>query len=161
MDMRVAQFGRVWMEKVKRFFRRAPQREQPRSARVGAWGEACAARYLRQQGYRIVGQNVRPTQHDELDILALKGETLVFVEVKTRKRDDFVRPVRAVDAAKRHALNRAAAAYVRRARQPNLFYRFDVIEVVGQPEAKEPPTIRHLENVFAFESRFYFSAGAR
>ena len=161
MDMRVAQFGRAWMEKVKRFFRRAPQREQPRSARVGAWGEACAARYLRQQGYRIVGQNVRPTQHDELDILALKADTLVFVEVKTRKRDDFVRPVRAVDAAKRHALNRAAAAYVRRAKNPDLFYRFDVIEVVGQPETKEPPTIRHLENAFAFESRFYFPAGAR
>jgi len=82
----------------------------------------------------------------------------VFVEVKTRRREDFARPLLAVDREKRHALNRAAAAYLRRARYPNLFYRFDVVEVLGQPEEGEP-LIRHVEDAFPFERRFHFPAG--
>ena len=77
------------------------------------------------------------------------------MEVKTRKQEDFGSPASAVDADKRHALNRAASAYLRKAHYPDLFYRFDVIEVVGQPE-KGKPEIRHIEDAFPFEKRFKF-----
>jgi putative endonuclease len=131
-----------------KFFKRK-KTEKPRSAQVGEWGENQAVTFLKKNGFQILGRNVRPNRRDEIDIIAKKGETLVFVEVKTRNREDFGRPVRAVDKNKRHALNRAAAAYLKRAKYPNLFYRFDVIEVLGQPE--DTATIRHLENVFSFE----------
>ena len=143
----------AWLwEKLVRF---TAGKERPRSARVGAWGEACAADYLERTGHEILGRNVRPNRHDEIDIVARIGHTLVFVEVKTRGRDDFGRPMRAVDRDKRHALNRAAAAFLRKVNYPDLFYRFDVVEVLGQPE-EGTPLIRHLDNAFPFENRFVF-----
>jgi putative endonuclease len=138
-----------------RLARRALRQPPPRSAVVGAWGEERAAAFLKAAGYTVLGRNVRPNKHDEIDIVAQKGEILVFVEVKTRRREEFGRPLRAVDKEKRHALNRAAAAYLRKARFPNLYYRFDVIEVLGQPEEGDP-VIRHLDDAFPFEARFKF-----
>ena len=129
---------------------------KPRSASVGEWGEEQAAVFLKRGGFQVLGRNVRPTRHDEIDLIARKGETLVFVEVKTRRQEDFGRPARTVDKGKRHALNRAAAAYLRNANYPDLFYRFDIIEVLGQPESVAPPTIRHIEDAFPFEVRRAF-----
>jgi len=142
-------------EVLRKLAGRGPLKQQPRSAVVGAWGEEQAAAYLKAAGYTVLGRNVRPNRHDEIDIVAQTGETLVFVEVKARRREEFGRPLMAVDKDKRHALNRAAAAYLRKARFPNLFYRFDVVEVLGQPEEGEP-LIRHLDNAFPFEQRFKF-----
>lgn len=133
----------------------------PRTAIVGKWGEDQAAAYLKKLGYSILGRNVRPNKHDEIDVVAQKGELLVFVEVKTRKQEDYGRPAMAVDQEKRHALNRAAAAYLRKAKYPDMFYRFDVIEVLGEPEHEEPPIIRHLDDAFPFEKRFMFPVGCR
>ena len=128
---------------------------QVRSAVVGAWGEERAAAFLKAAGYAVLGRNVRPNRHDEIDIVARTGEILVFIEVKTRRREEFGRPMMAVDKDKRHALNRAAAAYLRKAKFPNLFYRFDVVEVLGQPE-EGAPLIRHIDDAFPFEPRFKF-----
>ena len=127
----------------------------PRSAVVGRWGEEQAVAFLKAKGFKILGRNVRPDRRDEIDIVARAGEILVFVEVKTRRREEFGRPRMAVDKDKRHALNRAAAAYLRQAKFPDLFYRFDVVEVLGQPEDGEP-VIRHIANAFPFEQRFKF-----
>jgi len=138
-----------------KLFGKNVSKHKPRTAVVGMWGEKLAAVYLKNQGYKILGCNVRPDRRDEIDIVARCGRTLVFVEVKTRKQEDFGSPASAVDEEKRHALNRAAAAYLRRARYPDLFYRFDVVEVIGQPEEGEPE-IRHIEDAFPFEKRFRF-----
>jgi putative endonuclease len=140
---------------LQRLTGRGDAKPLPRSAIVGAWGEERAAAFLKASGYTVLGRNVRPDKRDEIDIVARIGETLVFVEVKTRRREEFGRPMMAVDKDKRHALNRAAAAYLRKARYPNLYYRFDVIEVLGQPEEGEP-VIRHLDDAFPFEQRFKF-----
>jgi putative endonuclease len=134
---------------------RRVKKSLPRSAIVGKWGEDQAVAFLKANGFAVLGRNVRPDRRDEIDIVAQTGETLVFVEVKTRRREDFGRPMMAVDKDKRHALNRAAAAYLRRAKFPKLFYRFDVVEVLGQPEEGEP-AIRHLDDAFPFEQRFKF-----
>lgn len=143
----------IWAKLAGRAMRQRPS--QPRSAVVGAWGEERAVAFLKAAGYTVLGRNVRPNRHDEIDIVAQTGEVLVFVEVKARRREEFGRPLMAVDKDKRHALNRAAAAYLRKAKFPNLFYRFDVVEVLGQPEDGEP-LIRHLDDAFPFEQRFRF-----
>jgi putative endonuclease len=132
---------------------------QPRTAIVGQWGERRAIDFLKKEGFSIIGSNVRQNRHDEIDVIAQKGELLVFAEVKTRKAEEYGRPAMAVDKEKRHALNRAAAAYLRKAKYPELFYRFDVIEVLGKPEETEAPVIRHLEDAFPFEKRFMFPVG--
>ena len=140
---------------VGRLIGRGREKPLPRSAVVGMWGEERAVAFLKANGFTVLGRNVRPDRRDEIDIVARIGETLVFVEVKTRRREEFGRPMMAVDKDKRHALNRAAAAYLRKAKFPYLYYRFDVIEVLGQPEEGEP-VIRHLDDAFPFEVRFKF-----
>lgn len=147
------------------FFRKLaglkPEMQEPRSATVGKWGEEHAAAFLKKAGYSILGRNVRPNRHDEIDIVARVGDILAFVEVKTRRQESFGRPMAAVDKDKRHALNRAAAAYLRKAKYPDLFYRFDVVEVLGRPEDSVPVEVRHVENAFPFERRFRFPSEAQ
>lgn len=115
----------------------------------GRWGEDQAVRLLQGKGYRIIGRRVRPNPHDELDIIARKEKSLVFVEVKSRRDEAFGRPAAAVDHRKRKALVRAAHAFLRKAHVKDLYIRYDVVEVVGYPtDTNPPPTIRHIENAF-------------
>lgn len=132
--------------------RRRPAAGPPDS---GRWGELQAAAFLRRQGFAILGCRVRPNRHDEIDLVAQHGDTLVFVEVKTRGSEFFGRPAAAVDRRKRHRLCRAAACYLRRTGYPGRYYRFDVVEVVGRPGGA-PPLIRHLADAFRLETRYRF-----
>ncbi len=121
---------------------------------TGLWGEAQAAAYLQRQGLRILGKRVRLDARDEIDLLARHDATLVFVEVKTRRTEEFGRPIRAVDRRKRHTLCRAALRYMRRLREPPAAFRFDVVEVIGRP-LRASPVIRHIENAFPLERRYF------
>ena len=118
----------------------------------GAWGEAQAARYLRGKGFRVLGRRVRVGDRDELDLVCRDGEVLVFVEVKTRGGEDFGRPASAVDAKKRHVMSRAAVRYLKKLRYPRIYYRFDVVEVVGHPGGE--PAIRHIESAFVLDPHY-------
>ena len=122
----------------------------PESHRAGAWGERLAAEFLKNRGYRILGKNVRFGSRCELDIVARSPapEALVFVEVKTRRSEDFGRPLAAVDRGKRRAMGRAALRYLQRTKAKPAHIRFDVIEVVGTPDGGEP-VVRHIENAFS------------
>jgi putative endonuclease len=120
---------------------------------TGEWGEKQAARCLKKKGYRILGTRVRVGARDEIDLVARDGETLVFVEVKTRSGEDFGRPLAAVDRRKRHALSRAALRYLKELGHPRVFFRFDVVEVVGRL-GDEAPVVRHVERAFTLDSRY-------
>jgi len=120
----------------------------------GEWGEAEAARYLKGLGFRILGRRVRPDRRDELDLVARAGAVLVFVEVKTRRSEDFGRPADAVDSHKRAVLSRGAVRYLKRLRNPAVLFRFDIVEVIGEPGT--PPRIRHIENAFSLDRRYRF-----
>jgi putative endonuclease len=115
---------------------------------TGRRGEAQAAGFLKKNGLKIMARNVR-AGCDEIDLIARQGDTLVFVEVKTRKNEDFGRPAAAVDRAKRKKLSRAAIHFLkqRKLRPPNI--RFDVVEIVG-----EKPEIRHIPNAFQLEGGY-------
>lgn len=129
-------------------------RKKSRSAtaaqRAGAWGEQLAADFLKHNGYQILGRNVRFGSRCELDLVARAPTpgTLVFVEVKTRRTEEFGRPISAVDRGKRRALGRAALRYLHRIKAKPAHIRFDVVEVVGSP-GDETPTVRHIENAFS------------
>lgn len=120
---------------------------------AGRWGEQMAARALRDKGYTILGRRVRVGPRDELDLIARDGDVLVFVEVKTRRSEYFGRPMAAVNRAKRHYLSRAAVRYLKRLPVRPSAFRFDVVEVIGSPDAPDP-VIRHLPNAFPLDSRY-------
>ncbi len=129
---------------------RKKKKDRPASHRSGAWGEQLAADFLKQSGYQILGKNVRFGSRCELDLVARSPapETLVFVEVKTRRSEQFGRPMSAVDRGKRRAMGRAASRYLHRIKVRPARIRFDVIEVVGSPGDKTP-VVRHIENAFS------------
>ena len=93
----------------------------------GKVGEDAAARALEGAGYRILERNVR-TPMGEIDLLALQGDCLCFVEVKARSSGAFGHPAEAVTAAKQAHLRKAAAAILQR-RRWNGPCRFDVVAV--------------------------------
>jgi putative endonuclease len=105
--------------------------------RLGAHGEKLACTFLRRGGYKILYRNFRARHGGEVDIVCRDGHTLVFVEVKTRTREDFGRPVEAVNAAKRKLISRGALAWLQLLENPDILVRFDVVEIVlaedGQP----------------------------
>lgn len=112
---------------------------------LGARGEDLAHRFLQRRGYTILARNYRPpTGHREVDIIARHGETLVIVEVKTRRREEYLPAERAVDREKRRNLERAAVSYIRRAQIPWERVRFDIVSVILEPK----PLIRHTPDAF-------------
>ena len=119
----------------------------PRDA-LGQRGENVAARYLRNQGYRIIERNFR-CEVGEVDIIARDGKTLVFVEVKTRSHDDPT-PEDQINQPKRHQLTKAANFYLSRYGTPQPPARFDVVAIVW-PSGREAQ-IRHTTD--AFEATF-------
>jgi len=117
---------------------------------AGDWGEKQAADLLRQKGYTVLGQNVRFGSRCELDLVVRSPspDVLVFVEVKTRRNENYGRPMSAVNRHKRRTLGRAAARYLHRIKAKPPHIRFDVVEVIGKP-GDENPVLRHIENAFS------------
>ena len=120
----------------------------------GLWGEEKALIYLKSNGYKILDTRVRFGSREEIDIVARQNDQLVFVEVKTRKNEDFGRPLSAVDRDKRGLLSRAAVRYLKKLKDPHVYFRFDVVEVVGSPEGGIEPKITHIENAFQLSSKY-------
>ena len=73
--------------------------------------------------------------------------------MKTRKNEDFGRAASAVNHAKRSSLSRAAVHYLRRLRERPDYFRFDVVEVIGEIGQRDAE-IRHIENAFNLDSRY-------
>ena len=112
---------------------------------LGADGEARAAAWLEARGWRLLGRNVR-AGGVEIDLVAARGRTVAFVEVKTRRGRGAGAPEEAVDARKRERLVRGAAAWLAEHGRGAWRARFDVICV--EPEGDGAWRVRHLEAAF-------------
>lgn len=112
----------------------------------GQRGEAAAAKFLQRLGYRIVGRGER-SRLGELDLVAIDGRTVVFVEVKTRDSAAHGRPEEAVDQEKQRRVTRAALGYLKRHGLLDQPARFDVVSVLWPPEVQQP-TIEHFRDAF-------------
>jgi len=111
----------------------------------GAEGEARAARWLEASGYALLARNAR-AGGVEIDLVAARGDTIVFVEVKARRGRTHGAPEEAVDARKRRRLARGAAAWLHASGLRARRVRFDVF--VCELGADGAWALRHLAGAF-------------
>jgi putative endonuclease len=125
----------------------------PVHLRYGVLGEKAARRHLRKAGLKFLTANFRAGR-GEIDLVFRDGECLVFVEVKTRSSEDWVRPASAVDAHKKLLISQCALAYLRLLKYPEITIRFDIVEVLLQDGAVRE--VRHLPNMFRLSKPYHY-----
>ena len=113
---------------------------------LGQRGEAAAAKFLKKKGYLLVARSDR-MRLGEIDLVAVDGRTVVFVEVKTRRSHESGHPAEAVDEDKQRRLTRLALTYLKRHNLLEYPARFDVVAVTWADDRREP-VIEHFENAF-------------
>jgi putative endonuclease len=127
--------------------------EKPLHLRHGELGERAARKHLKRQGLKFLTANFR-SPRGEIDLICRDQDCLVFVEVKTRSSEDWVRPAAAVNKERRQRLTRAALDYLRLLQNPPVKVRFDIVEVLLQDSAVRE--VRHLPNTFAMERPYRY-----
>ena len=109
----------------------------------GRKGENTAREYLEKQGYKILETNRRFSRFCEIDIIALDGDTLVFVEVKTRSTNKCGAPEEAITRSKYNNIKTGLFTYLQE--NPNYKkYRIDIISIILKPKI----TVKHLKNIY-------------
>jgi putative endonuclease len=113
---------------------------------LGRRGEDLAHRLLQREGCYVLARNYRtPSATAEVDIVARDGDTLVFVEVKTRSSAEYGSPESAVDTEKRRKIVRGAEHYLRRTDARNCPVRFDIVSVLFESSGAK---LHHLRDAF-------------
>lgn len=115
---------------------------------LGAWGEEAAVNYLSAAGYAILARNWRYGRHGEVDIIARQGETLVFVEVRTRRGVNYGPPEASITPRKAARMKKVALGYIGTHGLDDVGWRLDVVAVIMDKNGKAATT-RHHVNVLA------------
>ena len=118
---------------------------EPEHLRRGNLGERAARQHLQELGLKFLTANFR-SERGEIDLIFRDQDCLVFVEVKTRSSEEWVRPAAAVNARKRRLLSQCGLDYLKLLKRPQVKIRFDVVEVLLADGAVRE--IRHLPNTF-------------
>jgi putative endonuclease len=113
---------------------------------LGERGEVWAARYLKRIGYHLVARSERGGL-GEIDLVAIDGRTVVFVEVKTRRSHETGHPADAVDHNKQRRLTRLALSWLKRHDLLENAARFDVVAITWSDDASDP-RVEHFRNAF-------------
>jgi putative endonuclease len=114
---------------------------------LGDRGERAAARFLRRQGFRILARQ-SSNRFGEIDLIALDGDTIVFVEVKTRRSGDAGHPTESVTLEKQSRMTRAALAFLKSRGLLEARARFDVVSVMW-PAGSRKPQVDHYRDAFS------------
>ena len=114
-------------------------------AELGLRGEKLAERLLRSKGMAVVARRYSAPV-GEIDLIMRDGETIVFVEVKTRRDDRMSDPEHAVNADKRRKLTRCARGFVNERKLHDWPFRFDIVSVI-LPAGGEP-CVKHIPEAF-------------
>ena len=109
---------------------------------------------MKKNGYKILYRNFKGRTGGEIDLVCRHRDTLVFVEVKTRTREDFGRPLDAVNREKRNRIARGGLAWLRLLDNPDILFRFDVVEVIIAEGAK--PRLEILQNAFSLPKPYIY-----
>src|SRR5438046_7817727 len=126
----------------------------PQQLRRGCRGENLVCRLMRRNGYKILYRNFKGRGGGEIDIVCRDQDTLVFVEVKTRAREDFGRPIVAVDRQKQKRISRGGLNWLRMLDNPDILFRFDVVEVIITEDSK--PRLELIKNAFPLSKPYLY-----
>jgi putative endonuclease len=118
----------------------------------GSRSERAAIRFLKQLGWRVVACNYF-CDLGEIDIVALDGDCIVFVEVRSTEMAATERPAASVDRAKQERLTRLAIHFLQKKKLLNQPARFDVL-AISWPQGDREPRIEHFPNAFEAAGRF-------
>ena len=113
---------------------------------LGRTGEDRAARFLVNQGYRILERNYR-TRSGEIDLIGLHLGTVAFIEVKTRSSDAFGAPELAVNHRKQQRMIKAALGYIKANKLHQVPCRFDVVAINTANEQQ----VELIQNAFEMD----------
>ena len=119
---------------------------------LGESGEEAACALLKKNGYKILVRNYK-NKLGEIDIIAYDGDTICFIEVKSRRTDKFGLPQEAIFAPKQRKISRVALSFLK---ENNLFEkkaRFDVVSVIY---SAEKPRMDLIKNAFELDSGFTY-----
>lgn len=114
--------------------------------KIGGAGEDLAEAYLKKNGYRILERN-KVTPYGEIDLIAMDGDTLVFVEVKARRSRLYSVPVSSITSVKQHKIINSALHYISVSGYECDGYRFDAVSIQFQKNNKQPD-IELIKNAF-------------
>jgi putative endonuclease len=120
---------------------------------IGELGERLAARWLQRRNCKVLWRNYRPRGGGEVDVVYREDQVLVFCEVKTRTREDFGAPSEAVDPEKQALIIRGALDWLRRLDDPEILFRFDVMEVIL--EEGKLPRLQRIESAFTLPDEYH------
>ena len=126
--------------------RRSSRAAENPEHQLGRRGEALAARHLRRNGFKVLYRNFRAPHGGEVDLVCREGKELVFIEVKTRSTRDYGSPASAVNREKQKLIARGALAWLRLLDNPDIIFRFDIVEVVIDDSG---PTFHIIRAAFA------------
>jgi putative endonuclease len=119
----------------------------------GELGERTAKKHLQNQGLKFLTANFK-SNRGEIDLIFRDKDCLVFVEVKARSSEDWVRPAKSVNQHKRRLLSQTALDYLRLLKNPQVKLRFDIVEVLlADGKVRE---VRHLPNTFTMEKPYRY-----
>lgn len=115
------------------------------SGRIGRFGEGIAARHLERKGWTVLDRNFR-LGRNEIDLIARRGNTVAFVEVKTRTNSRYGNPLEAIGSSKRSGIERVAQGWIQRYGTEHSTYRFDAVAVAwsGGPHGSRA-LVQHVE----------------
>ncbi|MEW6609952.1 MAG: YraN family protein [bacterium] len=115
---------------------------------LGEKGEALALKHLKRHRYKILEQNYK-TRSGEIDIIAKNQEVLAFIEVKTRRGEEFGLPQEAVDIRKQRQMGKVALEYLAKKNLQDIDCRFDIVAITWRPNQK--PKIELIKDAFYLE----------
>ena len=139
------------LEKLKAKF---ASKQKPEHLRRGELGERAAKKHLQKLGLKFLAANFRSAR-GEIDLIFRDGDCLCFIEVKTRSSEEWSRPADAVDARKKKLLSQTALDYLRLLKNPEVKFRFDIVEVLLADGAVRE--VRHLPNTFVLSKPYRYA----
>ncbi len=119
---------------------------------LGIYGEDIAVKYLEAKGYAILTTNYR-CKMGEIDIIAADGNTIVFIEVKTRSTDKYGQPREFVNHSKQNKIIKTALHYIVNKNLTDYMSRFDIVDILVDKNGRSN-NITLIKNAFEYSGKY-------